>query len=156
MLKPQEGVQHSNTCDFVSDCTLSGKEERDDIRSRQSTSLFTPQTERSKHRSNSVHVSGSNTALLIMYDRTHLCQIQGKFDTSALPISLSNKLDAVVSQYNLNKNDVCYLLRTWLSMSWWLSSKRQWEHKGVSADLNTNWGSSVERLQELVYYGCKR
>ncbi|OCT61377.1 posterior protein-like [Xenopus laevis] len=151
LLKPQEGVQHSNKCEFVPVCTLSGEEEGEDIiRSRKSTSLFTPQTEGSKHRSNSVNVSGSNTAPLTIQDRTNLCQILGKFDTSASPISLSNKLEAVVSQYNLNNKDACSLLRAWLPYQLAAQLKAPvGTHKGVSADLNTNWGSFSERLQEL-------
>ncbi|XP_073433034.1 LOW QUALITY PROTEIN: posterior protein-like [Dendrobates tinctorius] len=95
--------------------------------------------------SNQVHCT-----TLTIQEKTNLCQILGKFDTSASAISLSNRLVAVVTQYNLGNRAACALLRVWLPSQ--LCEKLQppvGYHKGLSSDLECNWGNASDRLEEL-------
>ncbi|OCT72090.1 hypothetical protein XELAEV_18035064mg [Xenopus laevis] len=83
-----------------------------------SPSLFSPQSECARQQINNTHVPTdnihSNSAALKIQEVVSLTQILGKFDTNLSPISLSNKLEAVVKQYNLGNKDACSLLRAWL------------------------------------------
>ncbi|XP_073401012.1 posterior protein-like [Dendrobates tinctorius] len=95
--------------------------------------------------SNQVHCT-----TLTIQEETNLCQILGKFDTSASAISLSNRLEAVVTRYNLGNRAACALLRVWLPSQ--LCGKLQppvGYHKGLSADLECNWGNASDRMEEL-------
>ncbi|XP_073488724.1 posterior protein-like [Aquarana catesbeiana] len=117
----------------------------------QSSSLFTPGTERTGQGLGIIRREGNtqSTALSIQ-DRTNLCQILGKFDTSASPISLSNRREAVVAQYILNNRDACALLRAWLPLQ--LCEKLQppvGSHRGLTPELNSNWGNSADRMREM-------
>ncbi|XP_068129474.1 posterior protein-like [Hyperolius riggenbachi] len=97
------------------------------------------------HANHNVH-----STTLSIQDRTNLCQILGKFDTSASPVSLSNKLEAVVTQYNLGNRDACALLRAWLPSQ--LCEKLLppvGTHTGLLAELNSNWGNAADRMGEL-------
>ncbi|XP_072266181.1 posterior protein-like [Pyxicephalus adspersus] len=83
-------------------------------------------------------------------DRTNLCQILGKLETGASPISLSNRLEAVVAQYNLGNRDACALLCAWLPLQ--LCEKLQHpvgSHKGLSTGMISNWGNTADRMREL-------
>ncbi|XP_040289906.1 posterior protein-like [Bufo bufo] len=130
-------------------CTADGPQSTPD----HSSSLFTPLSDESRQRRDSLHIHGSNriqSTTLSIQDKTNLCQILGKFDTSASPINLSNRLEAVVTQYNLNNRDACALFRVWLPSQ--LCEKLQppvGTHKGLSAELNSNWGNASDRLKEL-------
>ncbi|XP_040275597.1 posterior protein-like [Bufo bufo] len=130
-------------------CTADGPQSTPD----HSSSLFTPVSDGSRQRRDSLHIHGSNriqSTTLSIQDKTNLCQILGKFDTSASPINLSNRLEAVVTQYNLNNRDACALFRVWLPSQ--LCEKLQppvGTHKGLSAELNSNWGNASDRLKEL-------
>ncbi|XP_072270024.1 posterior protein-like [Pyxicephalus adspersus] len=117
----------------------------------QSSSLFTPVSDRVGQRVESLRMnSNSHSTTLSIQDRTNLCQILGKFETGASPISLSNRLEAVVAQYNLGNRDACALLRAWLPLQ--LCERLQppvGSHKGLSAEMNSNWGNSADRMREL-------
>ncbi|XP_077343513.1 posterior protein-like [Lithobates pipiens] len=117
----------------------------------QSSSLFTPVPERTGQGLDIIKREGSTqSTTLSIQDRTNLCQILGKFDTSASPISLSNRLEAVVAQYILNNRDACALLRAWLPLQ--LCEKLQTpvgSHRGLSPELNSNWGNSADRMREM-------
>ncbi|XP_018424932.1 PREDICTED: posterior protein-like [Nanorana parkeri] len=116
-----------------------------------STFLFTPESQRIGQRLETLRSStNTQSTALSIQDRTNLCQILGKFDTSASPISLSNRLEAVVMQYNLGNRDACALLRAWLPLQ--LCEKLQPPvsiHKGLSPEINSNWGNSADRMKEL-------
>ncbi|XP_018426853.1 PREDICTED: posterior protein-like [Nanorana parkeri] len=116
-----------------------------------STSLFTPESQRIGQRLETLRSStNTQSTALSIQDRTNLCQILGKFDTSASPISLFNRLEAVVMQYNLGNRDACALLRAWLPLQ--LCEKLQPPvsiHKGLSPEINSNWGNSADRMKEL-------
>ncbi|XP_056416042.1 posterior protein-like [Hyla sarda] len=58
-------------------------------------------------------VADSPPALTIQ-DRLHLCKVIGECNTSESPITLSNRLEAVVKQYHLDNKDAWSLLRAWL------------------------------------------
>ncbi|XP_053561297.1 posterior protein-like [Bombina bombina] len=99
----------------------------------------------------------SNSAPLTIQDRNNLCHILGHFDTSTSPVILSNKLEAVTTQYNLGNRDACALLRAWLPSQ--LAAQLRapvGTHKGVSPDVDANWGNSGDRLKELQYVMCCR
>ncbi|XP_077327575.1 posterior protein-like [Lithobates pipiens] len=117
----------------------------------QSSSLFTPVPERTGQGLDIIKREGSTqSTTLSIQDRTNLCQILGKFDTSASPISLSNRLEAVVAQYILNNRDACALLRAWLPLQ--LCEKLQTpvgSRRGLSPELNSNWGNSADRMREM-------
>ncbi|PIO13280.1 hypothetical protein AB205_0158940 [Aquarana catesbeiana] len=117
----------------------------------QSSSLFTPGTERTGQGLGIIRREGNTqSTTLSIQDRTNLCQILGKFDTSASPISLSNRLEAVVAQYILNNRDACALLRAWLPLQ--LCEKLQppvGSHRGLTPELNSNWGNSADRMREM-------
>ncbi|XP_072285241.1 posterior protein-like [Pyxicephalus adspersus] len=55
-----------------------------------------------------------NASTLTVQDKYHLCQILGEFNGLESPVSISNKLEAVVCQYGLNNKDACALLKAWL------------------------------------------
>ncbi|XP_056384168.1 posterior protein-like [Hyla sarda] len=169
-LRPQENAEVNNCC-CGNQTQMYGSPEQekrdrkwgeeqpictaDDLQSTpdHSSSLFIPVSDGSRQRRDSLHIHGSNrvqSTTLSIQDKTNLCQILGKFDTSASPISLSNRLEAVVTQYNLNNRDACALFRVWLPSQ--LCEKLQppvGTHKGLSAELNSNWGNANDRLKEL-------
>ncbi|XP_072285265.1 posterior protein-like [Pyxicephalus adspersus] len=55
-----------------------------------------------------------NASTLTVQDKYHLCQILDEFNGLESPVSISNKLEAVVCQYSLNNEDACALLKAWL------------------------------------------
>ncbi|XP_053555677.1 posterior protein-like [Bombina bombina] len=128
--------------------------------------ILTPQTIGSRQRIEFRHKtpqsltnlnSVTNPVSLTIQDRTNLCQILGKFDTNASPISLSNKLEAVITQYNLGNKDACALLRAWLPYQLAAQLKAPvGTHRGITADSNTNWGNVAERIKELQRIMCGR
>ncbi|CAJ0966642.1 unnamed protein product [Ranitomeya imitator] len=66
-----------------------------------------------------------------------------------VPLSLLLS-QAVVTQYNLGYRAACALLRVWLPSQ--LCEKLQpplGYHKGLSADLECNWGNASDRMEEL-------
>ncbi|XP_041423544.1 posterior protein-like [Xenopus laevis] len=96
---------------------------------------------------NNIH---SNSVALKIQEVISLTQILGKFDTNLSPISLSNKLEAVVKQYNLGNKDACALLRAWLPYQ--LAAELRLlvgKHIGTLSNINENWGGTTERLREL-------
>ncbi|XP_073431748.1 posterior protein-like [Dendrobates tinctorius] len=119
----------------------------------QSSSLFTPESGRLRQMRENSLLNGSNQVhctTLTIQEKTNLCQILGKFDTSASAISLSNRLEAVVTQYNLGNRAACALLRVWLPSQ--LCEKLQppvGYRKGLSSDFECNWGNASDRLEEL-------
>ncbi|XP_069812098.1 posterior protein-like [Dendropsophus ebraccatus] len=60
-----------------------------------------------------VAVSGSPPTLTIQ-DRLELCKVLGQCNTSESPITLSNRFEAVVTQYRLSNRDAWSLLQAWL------------------------------------------
>ncbi|XP_073497754.1 posterior protein-like [Phyllobates terribilis] len=118
-----------------------------------SSSLFTPESGGSRQRRDNLLSNSNNlvqSTTLSIQDKTNLCQILGKFNTSASAISLSNKLEAVVTQYSLGNRAACALLRVWIPSQ--LCEKLQLPvgaHRGLSADLECNWGNASDRVQEL-------
>ncbi|XP_077131620.1 posterior protein-like [Ranitomeya variabilis] len=119
----------------------------------QNSSLFTPESGRLRQLRENSLINSSNQVhctTLTIQEKTNLCQILGKFDTSTSAISLSNRLEAVVTQYNLGNRAACALLRVWLPSQ--LCKKLQppvGYHKGLSADLEYNWGNASDRMEEL-------
>ncbi|XP_041430685.1 posterior protein-like [Xenopus laevis] len=120
-----------------------------------SPSLFSPQSECARQQINNTHGPTdnnihSNSAALKIQEVISLTQILGTFDTNLSPISLSNKLEAVVKQYNLGNKDACALLRAWLPYQ--LAAELRppvGKHIGTLSNINENWGSTTERLREL-------
>ncbi|XP_069812920.1 posterior protein-like [Dendropsophus ebraccatus] len=167
-LKSQDSKLNNHYCIQPQSCKPAEQEQRDrkwgeeqpvctaeesESTPNHSSSLFTPVSEGRGQNRDILHMNGNNRAqptILSIQDKTNLCQILGKFDTNASPISLSNKLEVVVTQYNLNNRDACALLRVWLPSQ--LCEKLQTpvgNHKGLSAELNSNWGNAGERMKEL-------
>ncbi|XP_073519126.1 posterior protein-like [Phyllobates terribilis] len=167
-LKSQECTRVNNHSYCNQMCKSADQEERDWKRGEEqpvctadnpeynpdhSSSLFTPESGGSRQRRDNLLSNSSNlvqSTTLSIQDKTNLCQILGKFDTSASAISLSNKLEAVVTQYSLGNRAACALLRVWLPSQ--LCEKLQppvGAHKGLSADLECNWGNASARVEEL-------
>ncbi|PIO24925.1 hypothetical protein AB205_0012520 [Aquarana catesbeiana] len=77
--------------------------------------------------------------------------ILGKFDTSALPISLSNRLEVVVAQYILNNRVHAHSSVPGFHCNCVKNCNHQ---SGVievdrSPELNSNWGYSTDRMREM-------
>ncbi|KAM4048941.1 posterior protein-like [Anomaloglossus baeobatrachus] len=166
-LKSQDGTRVNNhSCNQI--CSPDDQKERDWKRGEeqpvctadslegnldQSSSLFTPESGRNRQIRENLLINSSNQiqcTTLSIQEKTNLCQVLGKFDTSASAISLSNRLEAVVTQYNLGNRAACALLRVWLPSQ--LCEKLQppvGSHKGLSVDLESNWGNASDRMKEL-------
>ncbi|XP_068121025.1 posterior protein-like [Hyperolius riggenbachi] len=136
-------------------CTADESQSPPELSLNQNSTLFTPIPDRIDHQHRNAQGQGHanhnvHSTTLSIQDRTNLCQILGKFDTSASPVSLSNKLEAVVTQYNLGNRDACALLRAWLPSQ--LCEKLLppvGTHTGLLAELNSNWGNAADRMGEL-------
>ncbi|XP_072287137.1 posterior protein-like [Pyxicephalus adspersus] len=63
---------------------------------------------------NTPRAARESASTLTVQDKYHLCQILGEFNGLESPVSISNKLEAVVCQYGLNNEDACALLKAWL------------------------------------------
>ncbi|XP_073529656.1 posterior protein-like [Phyllobates terribilis] len=167
-LKSQECTRGNNHCYCNQMCKSADQKERDWKRGEEqpvctadnpednpdhSSSLFTPESGGSRQRRDNLLSNSNNlvqSTTLSIQDKTNLCQILGKFNTSASAISLSNKLEAVVTQYSLGNRAACALLRVWLPSQ--LCEKLQppvGAHRGLSADLESNRGNASDRVQEL-------
>ncbi|OCT72364.1 hypothetical protein XELAEV_18035340mg [Xenopus laevis] len=122
----------------VSVCPVTEQEIKYGEQTLSSSSLFSPQSECA---------------------RQQITQILAKFDTNVSPISLFNKLEAVVKQYNLGNKDACALLRAWLPYQLAAELRRLVDkHIGTLSNINENWGDTTERLRELqrilVVFNC--
>uniref|UniRef100_F6VIS7 Uncharacterized protein n=1 Tax=Xenopus tropicalis TaxID=8364 RepID=F6VIS7_XENTR len=149
----------------VNVCPVTEQEVRDrELGTRPQTlsspSLFSPQSEFTRQRvdNTSIPTYRNNPAepakLKIQgaQDVINLTQVLGKFDTNTSAISISNKLEAVIKQYNLGNKDACALLRAWLPYQL-VGRTRPSE---VLADVIENWGDARDRLRELqcIMGGC--
>ncbi|XP_073519477.1 posterior protein-like [Phyllobates terribilis] len=56
----------------------------------------------------------TESSLLTISEKLHLCQLLGKFDSHISPVLLSNRFEAVVQQYSLNNKNAWSLFQAWL------------------------------------------
>ncbi|KAE8593196.1 hypothetical protein XENTR_v10019026 [Xenopus tropicalis] len=144
----------------VNVCPVTEQEVRDrELGTRPQTlsspSLFSPQSECTRQRVDNASIptyrnNPSEPGTLKIQDVINLTQVLGKFDTNASAISLSNKLEAVIKQYNLGNKDACALLRAWLPYQ--LAAELRppvGKPSEVLADVSENWGDARDRFGEL-------